>query len=111
MCGHVLTKDVCLVSQPRSLPPLTASRVVQDAKEMAATVKPGMIVGVECASEQEPYVILEARSAVYEYEGDDEYTWMGWIRAGDRLIDTTKFERYGDGYSVWSLTEKHSPIF
>ncbi len=71
MCGHVLTKDVCLVSQPRSLPPLSASRVVQDAKEMAAKVKPGMIVGVECACEQKPYVILEARSAVYEYEGDD----------------------------------------
>jgi hypothetical protein len=78
---------------------------------MAAKVQPGMIIGVECASEQEPYVIIEARSAVYEYDGGDVYTWMEWIRAGDRLIDTTKFERYGDGYSFWSLTEKLFPIF
>jgi hypothetical protein len=39
------------------------------------------------------------------------YTWMGWVRAGDRLIDTIKFERYGDGHSFWSLTEKRFPIF
>jgi len=111
MCGHVLTRDVCLVSNPRSAPPLTASRVVQDAKEMALTVQPNMILGVECASEQEPYVILQASTVAYEYQGEDAYTWMGWIRAGDRLIDTIKFERYGDGCSFWSLTEKRFPIY
>ena len=30
---------------------------------------------------------------------------MGWIRAGDWLIDTVKFERYGNTESFWRLQE------
>ena len=92
--------------------PLTASRVTQDAKEMAKAVVNGAILGVECASEQEPYILVKATSQLYQYQGEDEYTWMGWIRAGDWLIDVVKFEKYGNSDSFWGLKEeKRFPIF
>ena len=111
MCGHVLLKDVVLKSQARVDAPLTASRIVREAKEVSATVKPGVAIGVECNSEQEPYIILEAVSALYEWKGEDVYTWMGWVRAGDLVIDTMKFEKYGNSATFWSLTEKKFPVF
>ena len=69
---------------------------MKDAAELALKIQAGMILGVECASEQEPYIILKAASAVYEWQGGDEYTWMGWMRKGDRVVDTIKFEKYGN---------------
>jgi hypothetical protein len=48
---------------------------------------------------------------VYEWQGDDEYTWMGWMRKGDRVVDTIKFEKYGNSDSFWVLTEKRFPVF
>ena len=44
-------------------------------------------------------MILQAGIVAYEYQAEEAYTWMGWIHAGDRLIDTIKFEHYGDGCS------------
>jgi hypothetical protein len=111
MCGHAVTREVTLKSQNRVCAPLTASRIITEAKETAAAVQPGMVLGVECASEQEPYIILEATSALYEYTGEDMYTWMGWVRAGDMIIDTIKFERYGGTDLFWTLTDKKFPIF
>ncbi len=69
------------------------------------------MIGVECNSEQEPYIILEAASALYEWKCEDVYTWMGWVRAGDLVIDTVKFEKYGTNDTFWSLTEKKFPVF
>ena len=112
LCGPTMTKEVILVSKARV--PLTKNRITQDALELARTVTAGSILGVECASEQEPYVLLKAVGSLYEYNGEDEYTWMGWIRSGDWLIDTVKFEKYG-GYEsseFWVLKEeKRFPIF
>jgi hypothetical protein len=70
-----------------------------------------MVLGVECALEQEPYVVLKATSELYEWRGPDKYTRMGWVRAGDKVIDTIKYEKYGGSDSFWSLTEKRFPIF
>ena len=109
MCGHVTSKDVVVKKQAK--PMLTSSRIVKDAAELALKIQPGMILGVECASEQEPYIILKAASAVYEWQGDDENTWMGWMREGDRVVDTIKFEKYGNSDSFWVLTEKRFPVF
>ena len=97
--------------QARTAPPLTASRITAEALQLSATVQPGMVLGVECALEQEPYVVLKATSELYEWRGPDEYTWMGWVRAGDKVIDTIKYEKYGGSDSFWSLTEKRFPIF
>ena len=37
---------------------------------------------------------------------------MGWVRAGDWVIDTVKFEQYGNNSEFWSLqSEKRFPIF
>ena len=38
---------------------------------------------------------------------------MGWVRAGDWVIDTIKYEKYGSSASdtFWLLTEKRFPIF
>ena len=72
MCGHVTSKDVVVKKQAK--PMLTSSRIVKGAAELALEIQPGMILGVECASEQEPYIILKASNAVYEWQGDDEYT-------------------------------------
>ena len=91
--------------------PLTATRVVREAKEMATKVEPGMILGVECASEQEPFIVLKATSELHQWSGDDEYTWMGWVRAGDWNIDTIKFEKYGGSDAFWLRTEKGYPVF
>ena len=111
MCGHVLTKDVVLTKQARSAPPLTASRVTQDALSLAARVEAGMVLGVECASEQEPYIIVKAASSVYEWQGEEQHTWMGWVRPGDRVVSVSKFEKYGGSDQLWSLTDKQFPIF
>ena len=108
---------------------------------MAAKVEAGMILGVECASEQvllfmhccclstaavypllmcsihhcarmqEPYIMVKAASSLYQWVGEDEYTWMGWMRAGDWVIDTIKYEKYGSSDTFWLLTEKRFPIF
>lgn len=102
-------KDVVVAKQAK--PALTASKIAKDAQEMAAIVEPGMVLGVECASEQEPYIVLKATSKVYSWSGEDEYTWMGWMRAGDRVVDTIKFEKYGSSDCFWSLSEKRFPIF
>jgi hypothetical protein len=105
-----MTKEVVLVSKARV--PLTKNRITQDALKLAATVTLGSILGVECASEQEPYVVLKAVSALYEYLGEDEYTWMGWVRSGDWVIDTVKFEKCGGSDEFWVVKEeKRFPIF
>ena len=109
MCGPATIRDVVVAKQAK--PALTASRVARDAQEMAATVKQGMVLGVECASEQEPYIVLKAASELYTWSGEDEYTWMGWMRAGDRVVDCIKYEKYGGSDCFWSLTEKRFPIF
>ena len=48
---------------------------------------------------------------MYQWVGEDEYTWMGWMRAGDWVIDTIKYEKYGNSDTFWLLTEKRFPIF
>ena len=112
MCGPTMSKEVILQSANRVDAPLTASRVTHEAKEMAKLVENGAILGVECASEQEPYVLVKAVSKRYQHQGADEYTWMGWVRAGDWLIDTIKFEKYSNTDSFWCLKEdKRFPIF
>ena len=112
MCGPTMSKEVILESANRVDAPLTANRITQDAKEMAKAVVSGAILGVECASEQEPYILVRAASQLYQHQGDDEYTWMGWIRAGDWLIDVVKFEKYSNTESFWCLKEeKRFPIF
>jgi hypothetical protein len=68
---------------------------------MAKAVVNGAILGVECASEQEPYILVKAVGERYQYQGADKYTWMGWLRAGDWLVDTVKFEKYGNTDSFW----------
>ena len=109
MCGHVTSKDVKVKKQATA--PLTATRVVREGKEAASKVQPGVVVCVECASEQEPYVILKATSELYQWAGEDEYTWMGWVRAGDWVLDTIKYEKYGGSDAFWVLTEKRFPVF
>ena len=55
---------------------------------------------------------MKAVGERYQYQGVDEYTWMGWIRAGDWLDDIVKFEKYGNTDSFWGLKEeKRFPIF
>ena len=80
-----MTKEVILVS--KASVPLTKNRITQDALELARTVTAGSILGVECASGQEPYVLVKAVGSLYEYNGEDEYTWMGGSRSGDWLLD------------------------
>ena len=36
---------------------------------------------------------------------------MGWVRAGDWVVDTIKYEKYGGSDAFWLLTEKRFPIF
>ena len=112
MCGPTMAKEVKMKSSHRVIAPLTRNAVVVEAQKLAQDVCVDSILGVECASEQEPYIVLKAVSKVYEYTGEDEYTWMGWIRAGDMLIDTIKFDRYGASDAFWTLNEqKRFPIF
>ena len=111
MHGPTMSKEVIMESANRVNAPLTASRITKDAKEAAAKVEKGMLLGVECASEQEPYIIVKACSKLYTWQTADEYTWMGWMRAGDRVIDCIKYERYGCGDKFWCETKKTFPIF
>lgn len=103
------TREVRVKKQATA--PLTATRVVREAKEMATKVEPGIILGAECASEQEPFIVMKATSELYQWSGDDEYTWMGWVRAGDWIIVAIKFEKYGGSDVFWLRTEKRFPVF
>ena len=98
-----MSKEVVLEKANRVAAPLTASRVTQEAQEMAKAVVNGAILGVECVSEQEPYILVKAVGERYQYRGVDEYTWIGWIRAGDWLVDTVKFEKYSNTDSFWGV--------
>ena len=71
MCGPTMSKEVMLESANRVDAPLTASRVAKEAQEMAKAVTEGAILGVECASEQGPYVIVKAVSKLHQHEGED----------------------------------------
>jgi len=107
-----MSKEVVFKSANRVDAPLTKSRLVADAKKLAADVAINDVLGVECASEQEPFILVKAVRGRYEWQGRDEYTWMGWVRAGDWVIDTVKFEKYGNNSEFWSLqSEKRFPIF
>ena len=112
MCGPTMSKEVVMKKANRVDAPLSRSAIVVEAKKIAQGVKRGAMLGVECASEQEPFILVKAVSELYEYKGEDEYTWMGWIREGDMLIDTVKFEKYGNTDSFYILKEhKRFPVF
>lgn len=84
-CGGLLTKEVSLKRGSRDVAAETRlSSLVQEAGEArAAQVKPGMMIGSECTNEKEPYIISLALSAEKVWEGPDQWSWMGWIRAGN----------------------------
>ena len=112
MCGPTMSKEVIFKSANRVDAPLTKSRLVREAQELALKVATGDVLGAECSSEQEPFILVKAVSGRYEWQGRDEYTWMGWVRAGDWVVDTVKFEKYGNGEAFWSLQhKKRFPIF
>jgi hypothetical protein len=107
-----MSKEVIFKSTNRVDAPLTKSRLVREAQELALKVATGDVLGGECASEQEPFILVKAASGRYEWQGRDEHTWMGWVRAGDWVVDTVKFEKYGNGEAFWSLQHaKRFPIF
>ena len=55
-------------------------------------------------------VLMDQSTA--EYLGEDEYTWMGWVRSGDWVIDIVKFEKCGGSDEFWVVKEeKRFPIF
>ena len=84
MFGPTLKKDVKLKTKARVSAPLTKSRIIKDAKDLALKVVHGDILGVECAAEQEPYVILKATGSVYVWDKEDKYTMdKGWRQAGE----------------------------
>ena len=61
-------------SSHRVIAPLTRNAVVAEAQKLAQDVCVDSILGVESASEQEPYIVLKAVSKVYEHTGEDKYT-------------------------------------
>ena len=107
-----MSKEVIFKSANRVDALLTKSRLVATAKKLAAAVAINDVPDVECASEQEPFVLVKTIRERYEWQGRDGYTWMGWVRAGDWVIDTVKLEKYGNISEFWSLqSEKRLPIF
>ena len=94
MCEPTMSKEVIFKSANRVDAPPTKSNLVREAKELAATVATNDVLGVESDTEQEPFILVKAISERYEWQRADEYTWMGWVRAGDWVIDTVKFEQY-----------------
>jgi len=107
-----MSKQVVMKVANRVDAPLSRSAIVVEAKAIAKGAKHGTILGVECSLEQEPFILVKAVSELYEYNGEDENTWMGWIRAGDWLIDTVKLEKYGNTDSFYALQEqKRFPVF
>ena len=62
MCGHVVSKDVKVKKQATA--PLTATRVVREGMAAATTVQPGMVLGVECASEQRAICYLKVHQPI-----------------------------------------------
>jgi hypothetical protein len=83
-CGHLLTKHVQLKSGGRDTTIETrfCTGLQEAGEERAALVQPGMMVGSECATESEPYIISLALSAQKIWEGPDQESWMGTITAG-----------------------------
>ena len=56
--------------------------------------------------------MVQKTSCGPENKGEDEDTWMRWIRAGDMLIDTVKFEKYDNTDAFYALQEqKRFPVF
>jgi hypothetical protein len=106
MCGPTMSKPVVMKVANRVDAPLCRSAIVVEAKRIAKAVKHGDILGLECASAQEPFILLKAVSELYEYKGEDEDTWMGWIRARKMLIDAVKFEKYGNTDAFYALQEQ-----
>jgi len=83
-CGHLLLRPVQLKSGGRdSMIQTRFCTGLQEAGvERAALVQPGMMVGSECSSEAEPYVVSLALTEEKIWEGEDGSSWMGTITAG-----------------------------
>lgn len=77
----------------------------------AQAVRVNDIIGAECATEAEPYILLKALSTAYQVSeeefntkpGEYKHNWMGEVRTGDLIIKGLKLDpRAADLYSETS---------
>jgi hypothetical protein len=84
-CGPLLCREVKQKSGSRDNAIETRHcSAIQDAGRVrAAQVLPGMMVGSECESDAEPYIVSLALTAEQTWEGEPGSSWMGTITAGN----------------------------
>ena len=70
------------------------------------------------SSDQVPWVIMHADSAIRHYEGDTKHytgkedeTWMGTLNHNDHYIMATKLVPLSTGSSIFSRTDKSMWVF
>jgi len=112
MCQHKVQRTgavhVCTVHRAaggKEVPRLTQCR----AEEMAATVKPGDLIGAECANSTEPFIVAEVMKGLAVWEGEPGRSWMGEIKEGLKYLTLRKYEKRGD--SKYSELKHEAAVF
>ena len=76
--------------------------------EMSQTLQKGDFLACEIDSHQGPYMIGCCDGPAIMHPGPDEDTWMGTIKAGDKIVWVYKLE---GSTAIKTLTTKRVPVF
>lgn len=92
---------VCLKSGAADECAKTRYAVSQEGISITTIAKVGDIVGAECASDSEPFILFKALSEAYVVTAADlqaneleyKHNWMGEVKVGDQIIKGLKLEQ------------------
>ena len=117
VCGHLLQKEVRLVSGASATAPTTRSQLAEKSKALAREVKVGDLIAIELEDGMnESFLIARAQSTLYVYDGpntayDKDKYWLGALKTGDSLIDVQKLWQTVPGSKTFVETEHCFPAF
>ena len=87
---------------------LTRSAMAAAGLLMSEDLQKGDFLACEIDSHQEPYMIGCCDGPAIMHPGPDEDTWMGTIKAGDKIVWVYKLE---GSTAIKTLTTKRVPVF
>ena len=87
---------------------LTRSAMAAAGLLMSEDLQKGDFLACEIDSHQEPYMIGCCDGPAIMHAGPDEDTWMGTIKAGDKIVWVYKLE---GSTAIKTLTTKRVPVF